>query len=177
MDSRGRFDLRPLRRVAVRKRWARSCAVGRIIPKPPAGRHARYGGGKAWLLLCGDRAWLGACGIALKHNKGETKGCSPSMAKAGSARPGAMACSIARWNSTRRRHEVDTGYSRDLRIHVNDRCWLQADMGGVGRNPTKPTRTTRPDYVTRTSAHDSRPTQQPIDELVRSCPGSGRLRK
>ncbi len=30
----------------------------------------------------------------------------------------------------------------------------QADMGGVGRNTTKPTLTTRPDYPTRTSAHD-----------------------
>ncbi len=30
--------------------------------------------------------------------------------------------------------------------------WIQADMLGAGGNPAKPTRTTRPDYATRTSA-------------------------
>ncbi len=38
------------------------------------------------------------------------------------------------------------------------RSWLRADMGGAGRNPAKPTRTTRPDYPTRSCAPDPKAT-------------------
>ena len=40
---------------------------------------------------------------------------------------------------------------------TNVGLWLRADSGGVGRNPTKPTRSTRPDYARHMFRHDGGP--------------------